>query len=330
MFIFFQKTKRLCGIILLAVCTVILSCTVSVQSETPGLHEREDEMCFFWREDRNGLEGRRIFCLYASPDFAEMVGDRAMAMILPFSVGEGGNIRRAVFMGVGEMTVTVGEDCMLLDGFLYLPEGGAQEMLELVRLEMEESGLKADFEWNVGDTLPVYVRGRDGQISVEEVLYCDGSCIFPYTEETAEDTHNDPSETDPPEMTTETEERDTVPIPSDEGDVASSVYFGCQETSVQNGLYAVRLLCTGDVHPFIVVEGGGVLQASVTRPETVDVWEGGRRTELPPPEGGAWLAYTFRGLLPDRVYCFYVRTRNGVYRIRYDSGEYIETVRENE
>ena len=326
---------------------LILLCFVTVWGGAVNFHSHgENEIVFFWREEKEVREdGGRVFCLYASSALVEKVCDGQMAMILPVSFGEGLHVDSAVGICVGaELQVTVGQDRILLDGVLRIREDDPKEKeICLLQVKISGPGPFSVPEWRVGESLSVYVKGRDGVIRMLTATYCDGACTVSVPADAPQDTETtsvgsdepaDPSETFVFEsvtneifVTSEDREEETAASPPHGAEGESIVYLGCQETPVQNGQYAVRLLFSGEVYPLIRVEGGGVLYASVIRSGVVDVWEKNTYTYVSPPDGSEWLVYTFYGLLPDREYRFCIITRDGVLLVCYAGGKYVETIR---
>lgn len=110
----------------------------------------------------------------------------------------------------------------------------------------------------------------------------------------------------------------TPSVPEDdrgEGELPEprGILLGCQETAVQEGIYAVRFLFSEAYLPVVCVRGGGVLRLEAG--ETV--------MDLTECAGSMIRTYTFRGLSEAGEYEFRIYTREGVISVLYSRGRFL-------
>lgn len=236
------------------------------------------------------------------PDTAGMIGT-----ILGIRLPDGWVMERAV--GAEGLTVTRTEAWILFDGS---PPGGEEAVML---------------------TLSVWVPAgadRDGEMAVfpcpaDPFLYIhtgEGAVCRLCLTEARRDICLPSAETE-----TETEK---IPDPGvDEG--GGWLYLGCQEARAADGRMYVRFLfavgedgACGAVLPV----GGGVTVCTVTYSDRVTVWNGSATEERMPLflSGGRKriCMLTFSGLDADRVYTFFIDTGEGMYKVRYERGDYCE------
>ena len=68
----------------------------------------------------------------------------------------------------------------------------------------------------------------------------------------------------------------------------------------------------------VCTEGGGCLRAEVQGADLIQAWSEGASEEYT----GGWTVCIFRGLRAEGRYTFFVYTKCGVIRIRYDDGRF--------
>ena len=354
MLIIYNKNRRLWA----ALCPILLILSFSLCLLVGVIggyasHPPENEIGFYWmaegRDTPCGEENTATMYLFATPALEDICGGDVMAVLLEYEAADGWYLSSAEGIEAGrELTVTAGDGSLLLDGVLHFEEGDAR----LVKTEWKRrEGRKTAFSvtWQAA-LCRLYVKGPDGavvgyEISVWSENPPDGGTPEvsqkdlspePVTETVSESDQNSLSSeagttAADPETPSETRPASHPAIPESDPARSDVILFGCQETPVgDDGVYAVRLLFTGDTYPFIYVyaEGGGVLRAEITRPPRVEAWERNVCVYADPPAGEAWLAYTFRDLSPDREYVFLVITPGGACRIRYQNGRFQEIRRE--
>ena len=289
---------------------------------------KEEDICFYSveNEDERGYF-RRVFYLHASSTFLTVVGDGDLAILLRFSVAKNWKIDSVRGICEGEnLQITVSDGYILLDGALERGsvDHGEVCLLKITVVKENDTGsIPFYLRWEERQEDFLYVKHKDERISAHTYVYRD----IPDLPEEGEVV---PSETLSPEVleTTTEEEIVTVGEPSEsdpEVEAVSEVtYLGCQETSVQNGQYAVRFLFYGSDCPMIQIEGGGVLYVTVTHPDRVKVWEAGKQTFFCPDPHREMVVCTFYGLLSDRTYTFSIFIDGNVYFETYVWGEYRE------
>lgn len=229
----------------------------------------------------------------------------AMALLLEVDVPEGwklSSVEQAE--GAEGLTLTVDADegvlTLLLDGY---PKQDGEALITLrFRATAEEKPT---------------ISGKDGEVT----LYCSGEngiieriplLILEEEKNTEkEDTtvSEDVSEGDMTEQQT-VETSTSEPNISDESDSffpdepsKKSPLFGCQETTVEHGLYAVRFWIHGDDTAVICMEGGGVLQLEIV-------------------EDGEWRSVTFRGMRREGRYVFLVYGSEEIVNVIYEDGRF--------
>ena len=321
--------------ILFALCITVCRGSVYGWTHENEIHECGEDIRFFWeemKEKENSEEEGRILYLYASSDLLATVEDGIMAVRLYFSLQDGWIIDSAQGLCEGEaLNVTVGEGCILLDGLLetdtYVSD---HEFVCLLRMEVTRSEGDNPFriQWNPHERELLYVKGRDQQVSA----YRFGCIESPHLSlETESDPPEPPSEETTAAKGEETDtqseentraETDMIQTHPPEGEEETVTYLGCQETPVRDGTYAVRFLFYGSFCPLIHVRGGGILCASVTHPDRVDIWRDGERFFFVPEREKTLTVCTFRELSANQEYEFLITTGEGEYSIVYSYGLY--------
>ena len=321
--------------ILFTVCITVCRGSVYGWTNEKEIYECREDIRFFWEEGKESREDEgHVLYLYASSALQDTVEDGIMAVRLCFSLQDGWKIDSAQGICEGKaINVTVGEGCVLLDGVLETEKYASDnEFVCLLRMEVTqaEGDKPVQIQWNPDERDLLYVKGRDQQVSVHRF-----NCIesphppletesYPPEPPSEGSTIPEGEETDTQKeenTRAETEEIQTDTLETEESTVT---YLGCQETPVKEGQYAVRFLFYGSFCPMIYVWGGGVICASVTHPDRVDMWKNGEQLFFVPERENRLTVCTFRGLSADGVYEFLITTGEGEHSIAYTYGEYRE------
>ena len=132
-----------------------------------------------------------------------------------------------------------------------------------------------------------------------------------------------------PDAETETETKKTPNPDEDEG--GDWLYLGCQEARAANGRKCVRFLfAVGEERGCgaVLAVGGGVMVCTVTYSDRITVWNGSAAEErmllFPSGDRKMICMLTFSRLDADGVYTFFIDTGEGMYRVRYEQGDYCE------
>lgn len=246
--------------------------------------------------------------IHLSVGILKLTRGEAMALLLEVEVPDGWELEAVEKAeGAEELSLTVGTGegvlTLLLDGFPR--EDG--EVLITLRFHVTEEG-KPTVTAEDGVVI-LYCLGEDGSIRRIPLL------IQENVEDTAEEgtmvseTVSQEADTEQPSVEPPSTEQD-IPMetaaddPSMDEIPTRSPLFGCQETPVHNGLYAVRFwIFEGDT-AVICSEGGGVLLLEVTGE-------------------GKWNHVTFRGLRRKGKYVFLVYSSEGIVKAVYEDGMFI-------
>ena len=266
-------------------------------------------------------EGReeRVLSVCATPSLTETSRGRVAVLLLKIEVPAPHSIAD-ISLGEGAcgmvLTVSYGEEgrvaCVLLDG---IPTGEAGEILRVTTSGEGTRDLRICGVENEAESY-LYCMNEDGGIMTYPLVFpCKEGSIPPL--DTGEGDTCD--EVTQPEIPTDETEDRVDPTP-DIADLAT--FLGCQETAVdrESGQFSVRFLFRGDgIHtPVLCLRGRGSLTV-----ETGIVEEGFRQGSTPSSSTGeAWRCCTFRGLLAEEEYRFFIMTHKGGVTVRYENGKF--------
>ncbi len=335
-----SRTGLLCGLCVAFLCVVALAGTAVRGVANEGM------ALMLCAEPVETGEGRAVFAVSLSRAAVEVSAGDAVAVRLTAEVPRGWSVVGVTAAeGAVGLTVTVGvprQDggsdgravAVLLDGYPTTEEGHMAGRLVYITMERTAGDARAALRLTFGGGAEgwLYVRRTTGDIETVR-LYAAG------TEWTQVVTESDTLGTDTVdgtgcerESTTETATAATETEASSKIDVmtgtvveaggtegGAGAFLGCRETAVRAGTFAVQLLFeVGAVDAAVVcVEGGGVLSLECHTVASVADGMGEREPPL-------WRAYTYRGLLAEGQYRFWVYTDRAVVEIRYHNGRFVE------